>query len=166
VPRLALPPVALLVLALAGCAEAPPPGFVSKAHKFRAQFGGEPKFAEVGEPARAIYSVEAPDGALTVTVTDTPRRDEHIPERVLIQAKDDLIEAAGGTQTADKSITLAGKYPGREFAASFAKPRPGALRARIFLAGNRIYQVMAIGKEDYVNSPAATAFLESFMVLE
>ena len=54
----------------------------------------------------------------------------------------------------------------RAFAARFTQPQPGSLRARIFLVGKRLYQVMAIGTADFANGDAATAFLDSFTVTE
>ena len=156
--------------ALTGCAEPQSPEFLSKEHKFKVRFGKAPKFTEsTGATKSAVYSVESQEGALTVTVTALPIPDDDPPDRVpfyLNSAKDDLIRAAGGTQTADTSVTLAGKYPGRAFAARFTQPQPGALRARIFLVGKRLYQVMAIGTPDFANGDAATAFFDSFVVLE
>ncbi len=155
------------LLAVAGCAEAPPPEFASKEHRFRVMFGSPPTVSAKGPST--VYAVVAADGALTVTVTELPIPDGDPPDRVslyLASARDDLIRAARGTQTADASATLAGKYPGRAFAASFTEPRPGAMRARIFLVGKRLYQVMAIGTAEYANSAAATAFLESFRLTE
>lgn len=157
-------------LALAGCAEAPPPEFVSKEHKFRVRFGEPPTKSEnVGVTKSAVYSVEKPTGVLRVTITDLPIPDGDPADRVpfyLNSAKEDLIRGARGTQTADASTTLAGKYPGRAFAAKFGGEAPGVLRARIYLVGKRLYQVTAMGTDDFVNSPAATAFLESFAVIE
>jgi hypothetical protein len=169
--RLALPPLlTFALLALGGCAASPPPEFVSKAHKFKVQFGSEPKVTEAGGATKStIYAIESQAGALTVTITDLPIPDDDPPERIplyLTSAKRDLIRAAMGTETSEKAISLAGKYPGREFTASFTHPQPGVLRARIYLVGKRLYQVMAIGSEEFVSAPAAGAFLESFMVLE
>ena len=160
----------VVVVGFAGCAEPQPPEFLSKEHKFRVRFGRPPKVSEkAGATKSAIYSVEGPDGALTVTVTDLPLPEDDPPDRAplyLASAKDDLIRAANATQTSDASIALAGKYPGREFSARFTQPQPGAMRARIYLVGKRLYQVMAIGAEAFVSAPAASAFLESFMVAE
>ncbi len=161
----------LLILApFAGCAELPPPEFVSKEYRFRAQFGGVPKVIEkVGVTQSTVYSVERPAGVFRVTITDLPIPADDPAERAsayLISAKDDLIRAARAAQTADASTTLAGKYPGRAFAATFGGAEPGAMRARIFLVGKRLYQVLAVGTAEYANSDAATAFLDSFQLTE
>jgi hypothetical protein len=158
-----------LLLASAGCSESPAPEFVSKRDKFKVRFGREPKRTEnVGLTKSTVYSVEQPKGVLRVTITDLPIPDDDPPERVpeyLVQAKDDLIRAARGQVIFDKSVALAGKYPGREFAARFTGEESGILHARIYLVGKRLYQVMVVGTEEFANAEAE-AFLDSFMVLE
>ena len=44
--------------------------------------------------------------------------------------------------------------------------QPGVIRARVSLAGGRLYQVTVMGTEEFVNSPRARALWESFMILE
>lgn len=146
-----------------------PPEFVSKEHHFRAKFGGAP---EIHEKAGTVtktthYTVESPDGALIVAVIDLPVPDHPTTgavELYLDTAKDDLIRIERAERISDGAITLAGKYPGREFTAKFQQPAPGVMRARIYFVGKRLYQVMVKGTEDYANSKEATAFLDSFMV--
>jgi hypothetical protein len=156
------------VLAFAGCGETPTPEFVSKQDKFKVRFGREPKRTEnVGLTHSTVYSVEQPKGVLRVTITKLPIPDDDPPERVpeyLNLAKDDLIRASHGQVIFDKSVALAGKYPGREFAARLGGSEPGILHARIYLVGKRLYQVMVVGTEEFANAEAA-AFLDSFMVL-
>ena len=149
----------------------PPPEFASQADHFKVRFGGEPKVIHKGEGvAKAtIYALESANGALTVTVRDLPIPENDPPDRALLylaQVRDDMIRAAHATAIADKSTTLAGKYNGRSFTARFTGAKPGLLRVEIYLAGKRLYQVMAIGTEEFADSPAASAFLDSFMVTE
>lgn len=162
--------IALIVVIFAGCAEPLPPEFLSADHKFRVRFGSPPKVEDKGEAVRsAVYSVRRPDGLLTVIVTDFPRPDDDPADRVpiyLANARDDLMRATGGTLTADEAVVLAGKYPGRALTARVTAPQPGALRARLYFVGKRQYQVTAMGTDDFVNAPDATAFLESFMVTD
>lgn len=42
----------------------------------------------------------------------------------------------------------------------------GQIRARIYLVGNRLYQVMVIGTDSYTTSSGANAFLDSFKLIE
>lgn len=162
--------LAIVALTFAGCAEPPPPEFVSKEHKFRVRFGGVPTAGTKGVVVKsAVYDVRSPDGLLTVIVTDLPRPDDDPDDRIpvyLANARNDLIRATGGTVTAEESVALAGKYPGRVIAAHVTVPQPGELRTRIYFVGKRLYQVTAMGSSAFVESPAATAFLESFTVTE
>lgn len=156
---------------MAGCAEPPPLEFVSKQSKFRARFGSVPEIGEkeVSGLKTTVYEHKSADGALSVTVREMPIPDNDPPDRVplyLAQVRDDMIRTAHGTAISDSSTTLAGKYPGRIFAARLGGDKLGLMRVRIYLVGKRLYQVMAIGTEYYANSPAATTFLESFMVTE
>jgi hypothetical protein len=157
------------LVALAGCPAPPPWEFVSKEHKFKVRFGSEPDVsANMGAFTKtSVYSVESAAGALVVIVVDMPVPDDDPPGRAelyLNSARDDLVRAAGAELTADAPTTLAGKYPGREFAAKFHRPQPGVTRARIYLVGKRLYQVMVRGTEAYASTREADAFLESFMV--
>lgn|GEM_PF-6905850 len=154
-----------------GCAEPPPLEFVSTQDKFRVRFGSVPKISEKKASGlkTTVYAHKSAEGALSVTVREMPIPDDDPPDRVplyLAQVRDDMIRTAHGTAISDSSTTLAGKYPGRIFAARLGGDQLGLMRVRIYLVGKLLYQVMAIGTEDYVNSPAATTFLESFMVTE
>lgn len=171
-PRRSLILIASVALvALAGCADPPPPEFVSKEYKFKVRFGSEPKVIDQptgGIPSR-LFIVETASGAYTVRVFELPVTEEAATREsatLLDQAKIDSLRSVGGTQTKGESTTLAGKYPGRSFTATAAHPQPGVLQGRVYLAGTRLYKVTVFGTEEFANSPAAGAFLESFMVLE
>src|ERR1700727_2831311 len=70
--RMPLPVLAALLVALGGCSEPTPTGFVSKEDKFRAGFPSEPRV--IDQPAdmplrpytSRLYTVEGPNGAFTV----------------------------------------------------------------------------------------------------
>ncbi|MFM8274748.1 MAG: hypothetical protein ACKODX_20790 [Gemmata sp.] len=163
--------VAAALVALAGCGGDAAPGYASKTDRFRVQFAGEPKVSErtVGGRRSVVHAVESVDGVCSVAVTDLPLKGGGQPElvpKLLASARDDMVRGAGGRLTEDEGTTLAGKYPGRRFRAAVADPRPGALDARIYLVGPKLYQVMAMGTEEYVRSDAATAFLDSFRLTE
>jgi hypothetical protein len=164
--------LAIAIVAFAGCGEPPaPPGFVSKEHKFKVAFPSEPRVTDqtAGGIPSWLFTVESANGAYTVSVIDIPLPPEKITagsDELLDEAKSDLLRSVNGTQTKGSSVTLAGKYPGRAFTATAAGRRPGVMRARVYLAGTRLYKVRVYGTEEFANSDAATAFLESFMVLE
>lgn len=160
-----------VVLAFAGCAEPLPPEFVSKEHKFRVRFGGVPTAfdrPDNGIPSK-LYTLATPDGAYTVRAYDLPVTAEQAREastKLLDEAKRDLIRSVGGTETSSESVVLSGKYAGRAFAATASGPQAGLLRGRVWLVGTRLYKVSAFGTPVFAESPAATAFLESFAVSE
>ena len=157
--------------AFAGCGDPPPTGYVSKADQFRVGFPTDPRVIDQptgGIPSR-LYTAEAPNGAFTVRVIDIPLAADAVAaatDKLLDEARDDLVRSVGGTLTDGSAVALAGKYPGRTVTATTAPPKAGVLRARVYLAGTRLYKVSVFGKGEFANSDAATAFLESFMILE
>ena len=159
------------MLAFLGCAEPQPPEFLSKEHKFRVRFGRPPKVYDQpdnGIPTQ-IFTVTTPDGAYTVRAYNLPVSADaaaQASDKLLEEAKGDLLRSIRATETASESVVLAGKYPGRAFTATVTVAEPGVLRGRIYLAGTRLYKVTVFGTTDFVSAPEATAFLESFMVLE
>ncbi|MDY3552239.1 hypothetical protein R5W24_001319 [Gemmata sp. JC717] len=161
--------LALAACVLSGCADAPE--FVSTVDKFKVKFGTAPQTSDrvVGGTRSVTYKVETSDGARSVTVTELPVKGDEPPEFVpwvLNSAKGDLIRAAGGKEESSGSHVLAGKYAGREFSASITQPTRGAMRARIWVVGPRLYQVMVIGTDAYVQSDLANEFLNSFQLTE
>ena len=165
--------LALLLIAIgfAGCAAPQPPDFLSEEHKFRVRFGHPPKVYDQphGVIPTQIFTVKSPDGAYTVRAYKLPVSADKAAERsdeLLNEAKATLLRSVGGTQTEGASVALAGKYPGRSFTATVTEPESGLLRGRVYLAGNRLYKVTVSGTRAFANAPDATAFLESFMVVE
>ena len=166
----------IFTVACAGCGDPPPTGYVSKADQFRVGFPTDPRVIDQPAgltPARRyasrLYTAEAPNGAYTVHVIDIAGAADAVAaatDALLDEACADLVHAVGGTQTDGSAVALAGKYPGRTVTATTARPKAGVLRARVYLAGTRLYKVSVFGKDEFANSDAATAFLESFMVLE
>ncbi|MCS6864848.1 MAG: hypothetical protein RMJ56_09595 [Gemmataceae bacterium] len=163
--------IGALILTLGGCGEPLPPEFVSAPYQFKVRFGSEPR--QVDQPTKNIPSrlfiVESPSGAYTVRVFALPISSAQARDaspQLLAEAKADLLRAIGGNETSSRPITLAGKYPGLEVTATANRSQPGLLRARIILAGTRLYKVSVFGTHDFATTTAADTFLESFMVLE
>ena len=169
--RARVPVLAAALIAFAGCGDPPPAGYVAKADRFRVGFPSDPRVIDqptAGIPSR-LYTAEAPNGAFTVRVIDIPLAPDAVAaatDKLLDEARDDLVRSVGGKLTDGSAVALAGKYPGRTVTATTPPPKAGVLRARVYLAGTRLYKVSVFGKVEFANSDAATAFLESFMVLE
>jgi hypothetical protein len=162
--------VGLVVIAVVAMWPAPqPPEFVSAEHRFRVRFGGTPEVTTHKRPdsRTTLYAFRGDEGERAVAVTEVPVPDDVTQESeslYLRTARDDMVGAVGGELVSDAPVTIAGKYQGRTFTARIQGPRPGLLRAHIYLAGKRLYQVTVKGTEEYANAPAATAFLDSFAV--
>jgi len=148
-----------------------PEVFTSKEWKFKAKFPSKPKESsqKVAGVALTAYAVEGKDGAYVVGVADLPipagETDKMIQDR-LDGARDGAVKNVGGKLQDSKAITLDKKYPGREVSATIAQPKEGILRARVYLVGSRLYQVLVIGTKEHATSKEADAFLESFKVIE
>ena len=161
--------VALLTLA-AGCQKME--DFTSSEHKFKARFPGKPKKEQQTGPfgvAVTMYGVESRDGLFGIVVSEMPIPANETPEMTqnrLDGARDGAIRNVGGTQKTSSAITLNNKYPGREFSASITQPKKGQVRARVYLVGPRLYQVMVMGTDSFATSSKADEFLNSFQVIE
>lgn len=166
-------PLAALALALAasaGC-QKPMTEYKNTEYKFKAMFPGTPKVdtqtAPVGVSFK-MFSTEARNGAYMIGVADMPigeNEPAHQTQARLDGAQAGAIGNVGGSLKASREVTLDGKYPGREFSAAITKPMTGQVRARIYLVGKRLYQVMVVGTDSYTTSSQANQFLDSFGLL-
>ena len=168
--KLTLLTAAGMLLAASGC-QRPMTEFTSTEYKFKAKFPGTPTAQE--QTASGVkfkmFMTEARNGAYAIGVADMPipaNEPTELIEKRLDGARDGAIRNSNGTLQSSNPLTLAGKYPGREFTASITKPTQGLLRGRIYLVGARLYQVLVMGKDGYVNSAEASAFLDSFQLVE
>src|SRR5581483_3261262 len=141
--------------------------------KFKAKFPGKPKQNEQAVMGVKVlmFSVEQKDGVYGVGVSDMP-----MPAGITAGNKEGLLDAArdgairniNGKQKSSIPIFLDGKYqwPGREFTATITQPTQGQARARIYLVGKRLYQVVVMGTDSFATSAQVTEFLDSFHVIE
>jgi hypothetical protein len=81
------------------------------------------------------------------------------PEDLLADARDEAVKNVKGKLVSETKITMNG-YPGREF--KIASPGALNLHARIFLAKERLYQVIAVVPEARDSAGDAKKFLDSF----
>lgn len=173
--RFALTATAIWLFAACGCKQpqqtSTPSEFTSVDFKFKAKFPATPKQEEqiVKGVKQKLFIYETRDKVCGVAVSESPIPADTPDAKVqawLDAARDISIRDAGGTHKSSSPITLAGKYPGREYTAELTQPAKGTLRARMYLVGTRLYQVSAMGAENYATTPEATAFLDSFQLLE
>lgn len=152
-------------------ADPEPEVFVSKEDKFKAKFPSKPK--QTNKKAAGVditmYAVGSKDGGYMIGIAGLPIPKEETKEMIqtrLDGARDGAVGNVGGKLQESKAITLDKKYPGREFTATIEKPKEGILRARIYLVGTRLYQVMLVGTKEFAMSKEADAFLDSFQITE
>lgn len=140
--------------------------FVSKEGKFKASFPGTPK--EKTQSALGMkfkmFLVEEKDGIFGVAYVDLPNASNAKSNQVdtaLTNARKGMLHNMNATLINEDRITLQGKYPGSEIRADV--PSKGAeMYCSIYLVNNRAYQVLILGKTEWLNSDKARKFLNSF----
>jgi hypothetical protein len=142
--------------------------FVSKEGRFKASFPGTPK--EQNQSALGIkfkmFLVEESDGILGVAYFDLPgsiSTSGAQVDTVLTNARKGMLQNMGATLVKEDRITLQGKYPGREIKAD-VPTKDAQMYCSIYLVNNRAYQVLILGKQEWLNSDKARKFLNSFVL--
>jgi hypothetical protein len=143
---------------------------------YRFRFPAKPKLAERTEktPSGPITThaaaCESPDGstAYLVTYFDAPPKDVKAtgPDEVLDKSVDGFVKSSGWKVSEKKAIKL-GEYPGREVigeVSAAGAPEVGYGRSRLYLAGNRLYQVMVIGPKSKADPAEFAKILDTFEV--
>ena len=147
--------------------------FTSKEGKFTVLMPGAPKEhkqvvkAAGMDIATTLYVSEIdPTRAVIVSYNDFPAQNFNaaIADKVLDAAANGVNAKAKGTVLSTKKIAL-GKHPGREVQIKLPEDK-GLLKVDIYLVGNRLYQILAIGPESFVRSPQLDRYYKSFKVNE
>lgn len=149
-----------LALVVAGCSKGFSE-FESKEHKFKVMFPGTPqtKKQNVGVEQN-MYFVDNGSNAYMVFHQDNPPIPGGMEKELLAKAAGAM--AMTGKILKQTDLNLDGKYPGVEVHAEVNNPKGAETRNRIYLVGNKLYQVMVIGPASIVNSADANKFLDSF----
>jgi hypothetical protein len=138
--------------------------FVSTEGKFRVQMPGTPmqKRQRIGPVSLVMYTLENRDGAYMAGYCDVPipfNEPEWQTQRRLDGAREGAIRNVNGGLLKENRIRLHGRDPGREIEANV--PGKGIIRARFYVVGRRMYQMMVIGTPAFARSADATRFLDS-----
>lgn len=107
------------------------------------------------------------DVSYLVSYHDADARSVRDPKALLDGQRDLAVKSHDGHLIADRRIQVR-RHPGRDFRAEYRKgddPRGGVLQGRIFLAGRRVYQVIALAPRAKAGSPMITTFLQSFTTI-
>ncbi|WAS86195.1 MULTISPECIES: hypothetical protein [unclassified Corallococcus] len=112
----------------------------------------------------AAFSVRTEDGTIySVSTADYPERlvASRPPEALLNEGRDGIVKEVQGTLKEEEEITLDG-YPGKAYTVS--SPVHGAVKARNFLVGPRLYTLLVIYNPNHPNT-TADAFLTSLKLV-
>jgi hypothetical protein len=100
------------------------------------------------------------EGTLVVGVSEyPPALVQGGEEKRLKHARDGAVQNAKGKLFHERKIALTG-YPGRELWIEIGEER--AIHMRLFAVKQRLYQTMALGTKDFIESKEAAAFMDSF----
>ncbi|HZY85655.1 MAG TPA: hypothetical protein VFE78_12545 [Gemmataceae bacterium] len=164
-PRL-LPALALL---LGGCGPNVPE-YTSAEGRFAVRVPGTPRVTkETGAGGDTILAtVVQPNGRYVVAYLDLKTEANENPAKArerLEKARDGAASQVRGAVLADRPITLAGKYPGRDVTIELPG-KEDLVRDRMYLVNGRLYQVTVTGRKWWVESADTGKFLDSFRLLE
>jgi hypothetical protein len=132
---------------------------------------GEPKEVEqeVGGIKVKIWALEPNNGsAYLVGYNKLPAApaEKDIPEKLEVAAKGQFSGVGGDIRKTTK-IKLGDKYPGLECEGTFSKGGlSGSVKTRIYLVGDSMFQVLALGEKEFVESKESKRFFESLKLKE
>jgi len=86
-----------------------------------------------------------------------------VKSKTVLDGVRDGMKGKDGVVEEDKEVTLNGTIPGREIRIKAGKR---VVRARIYLTGTRLYQVMVTGERQPADGKSADEFLRSFELLK
>jgi hypothetical protein len=150
--------------------------FVSQPGRYRIRFPGKPQLAEqrTDTPSGPLIirtaTYESPEGtAYTASYFDLSAASVRAagPDALLDGGVQGTVASGGWTVTSKEAIKL-GQYPGRDVIGDVKVPgarEPGYGRTRLFLVGNRFYQVVLIGSKSKVTPADFEKCLDSFELL-
>jgi hypothetical protein len=153
----------------------PPPGwqvYQSKSGGYTVWFPGTPTegLTEVpsGTGKREVHQAILNDvqSGLYFLVNHADFKDKVFPdaEQALDAARDGAKEKAKAPLLSEQRITL-GPHPGRELRFALPLAKGLLLRMRIYLVGQRNYQLLIAGPEKAVEGPSAETFFRSFRLV-
>jgi hypothetical protein len=167
----------LLLHVMAGCGGSfTPAPYTNEEGNYRVLAVGRIKSSQQTLASQAgeltVFAMESIDGNKTsrsVTYTDYPAQvmRSRRPEAMLDGFERAMTPGGQWSIESQKSILLDG-HPGREVQFSVSvpnNPEKGAGRARIYLVGNRLYQVIIVGRASKVTAGELGDYVDSFELL-
>ena len=160
--------VALLLLPAASADDKPAEGkkVTTKDGKVSVTFPRQP--TETKGVNMVMYHIEGKGGKTAMMLNQgvLPREvdltDKELVKKVLDGGREGGVRSIKGKLLSNKDLKL-GKYPGQTFDAEVSI---GYYRARIYLTGKHMIQVIAIGPKEYVDGAEVKKFLDSLKLEE
>jgi hypothetical protein len=145
--------------------------FTSKACGFSILMPGTPKEqtfkikSDRGDLENKQFVIGTDNGVFwMVSVIDyPPDTPAELQDKLLEGAVKGAMKNLGGKTLSEGKLMLDDKYPGWHFQVEAEKI--GVHRARVFIVGNRLYQIVARGPKEGVTAQEATKYLESFKLV-
>jgi hypothetical protein len=165
--------VLAIVLLATGVARGQEKPFKSLEGGFSVQLPGEPKYKaqklQGTDITQHMFLIESKDGKVAHLAAyqvdgNLAGLSKEQKQVVLTRARDSARETFQGKVLADKAIELAG-HPGHEFKISVPNLK-AEYRSRVYIVGDRLYQVTILGSREVVDSKEADAYLSSFKLVE
>jgi hypothetical protein len=161
--------VSVLSLAL-GCAKAEFKEFSPPGGGFKVQMPGTPKdqTQTTAGIQMNIFATEDRNGAYIVSYADMPVPGNESPAQIqtrLDGSRDGQLANMGAKLVSESKIQLGGKYPGRDIRADVPSKQVNA-RTQIFIVDRRLYQLVALGAQSWVDSAETTKFFDSFALTD
>jgi hypothetical protein len=121
-----------------------------------------------GELEVHMFMIDQKDRAFIVSYTDYPAGSVDPDEKkTLAGVVDGNARAIKGRVASNEPITIGKKdYPGRAISIEFGGAKKQIYRARVYLVDNRLYQVVALGPDEFTKSQAVEAYFKSFAIQE
>jgi hypothetical protein len=163
--------VAVCAVLVATCANAQWIEFQSEEAGFQAKFPSHPAHKSLtvktasGPHELTTFTVSDKTITFSVTLTALPNNElESVGATVVLDgARDGAVANVQGVLLSELIIDLDG-HPGRELTISAASGK-AEIRQRLYLVGNRLYQLLAVTPNGESISPRVSRFFDSFKLL-
>jgi len=166
----------LIVILLSACGSTGPEKFTSEEGAFSVisplplEESTQSIDTELGLIEVHFFMAEQVDRAYMVGYSDYPQDfvDQSDPQAMLDGARDGAVGNINGKLVSEIKVLLDDQYPGREIVvtAMLDQDQEGTLKERMFLVGNRLYQVMVIAPSGDMGVQEMDEFINSFKLLK
>ena len=164
-----------IILSVGACTSNAKQEFTSETGKFSVTVPTEPKEetesvdTRLGKIDIHMFTTEDGNTAYMIGYSDYPEDiiKQNDPQKLLDGGRDGAVSNVNGKLDSELKIDLDGN-PGRALviSAKAGNDQDATIKARIYLVGNRLYQVMMVAPKGEVSSSEMDEFLKSFKLLK